>query len=537
MKNSLLIFITAASVALPSVHYAQAPNLGSTASFVLFSSNGAVTNTGLTHLTGNVGTNNGASTAFGNIDGVIHDGDAISIAATTDLLVAYNQLDLLVPTIFPAPSLGNGQTLNPGVHAIAGNSTLNNTLTLNGQGDPDAVFVIQIQGTFSASAGSKIALINGTKACNVFWKVEGLVSIATGASIKGTVIANNAAITMASGASLEGRAFSTTGAVTVNSIKARTPIGCGSPTLNGPTAADLGTLDCFGLFSGNGPVTNTGVTFVIGDVGTNSGLTTGYSDLNVTGTIHPTPDNYTQAAANDLLIAYSYLNLLPYDIELLYPAQLGNSLVLTPHTYLLDGATTLTDTLFLNAQGNPDAVFVMQINGALTTGTYATVVLLNGAQADRIFWKIDGAVSINNYSIFKGNIICNNGAISNINTGSTLEGKALTTNGALNTTAIVTTMSTLSCENLGIETSKSSIDAASFYPNPFKTSFIMEMSNASEINGSELRIYSITGALVVNIQITKSITVIEPILPAGIYTYKVISNNKTVQSGKLISQQ
>src|SRR5690606_14524569 len=115
------------------------------------------------------------------------------------------------------------------------------------------------------------------------------------------------------------------------------------------------------------------------------------------------------------------LNLLSPDIELLYPAQFGNSLVLTPHTYVLKGAATLTDTIFMNAQGNNDAVFVIQINGALTTSTYANVKLINGAVAENVFWKIEGAVSINNFSTMRGTIICNNGALGALNTGVVLD--------------------------------------------------------------------------------------------------------------------
>ncbi|MNY60204.1 hypothetical protein D3C86_1967240 [compost metagenome] len=59
-------------------------------------------------------------------------------------------------------------------------------------------------------------LTNGAVACNVFWKIEGLVDLATNTEMKGTIIANNAAIVLNSGVSLEGRAFSTTGAVTVS---------------------------------------------------------------------------------------------------------------------------------------------------------------------------------------------------------------------------------------------------------------------------------------------------------------------------------
>lgn len=420
---------------LPQVSKAQAPSLGTAASFALFTTVGAVGNTGTSQITGNVGTNSGGITGFGNVNGVMHNADGATLAAAADLMQAYIQLDTITPNFFHAPLLGNGDTMIAGVYSIAGNTVLDQTLYLNAAGNANAVFIFKIAGTLSLNALSQVRLINGAMACNVFWKVEGLVEMAPNAVMRGTVIANNAAININSGVTLEGRALSTAGAVAVSGTLTYTPVGCGSPLLTGPAAPSLGSASCYALFSGNGSNINSGNTFVTGDVGTNVGLTTGYNALNVNGTIHPIPDGSTANCASDLLNAYNYLNTLPADIELLYPAQFGNSLVLTPHTYLMNAATSLTDTLYLNAQGDSNAVFVIKINGQLSTSTYATVTLINGTKARNVYWKVDGAVDINNFSIIKGTIVCNNGAVS-LNTGAQIEGRALTTNGAFTADAI-----------------------------------------------------------------------------------------------------
>ena len=440
MKTRLLNILTVVILlSIPALNFAQAPTLGTTAEFVLFSSVGAVSNTGISQLTGNVGTNSGSSTGFGNVNGVMHDNDVASAQCSADLLIAYNQLNGTIPTYFPAALLGNGQILNAGVYSIPSPATLNLGLTLDAQGNSNAVFIFQIQGAFSTGANSKIYLINGALACNVFWKVEGLVSMASGTTMRGTVIANNAAIIMNTGDTLEGRALSTTGAVTVSGTLAYTPIGCGSAVLTGPVAPSLASTACYALFSSNGPVSNAGITHVVGDIGTNVGLTTGFNALFVTGAIHPIPDGSTAQCATDLLSVYTYLNALPYDIELLYPAQFGNNLVLTPHTYLMNAATAFTDSLYLNAGGFANAVFVIKIYGALSTSTYSKVILINGAQAKNVYWLVSGAVSINDYSVFEGTIICNNGAV-DLTTGVTLNGRALTTTGALSTAAITVTI-------------------------------------------------------------------------------------------------
>jgi hypothetical protein len=440
MKNKLLFCLTAVLVFLvPAINFGQAPNLGSAVNFVLFSTNGAVSNTGVTHLTGHVGTNSGSSTGFGNVDGGMHDNDLVSAAASSDLLLAYGQLNSAIPTNFPGLLLGNGVILNAGVHSIPASASLNLELILDGQGDPNALFIFQINGAFSTNANSKVKLINGAQACNVFWKVEGLVDMATGTTMRGTIVANNSAILMNVGDTLEGRALSIAGAITVDGIFAYKPIGCGSLTLTGPIAPTLNSIACFGVFSADGPVTNAGVSFVTGDVGTNVGLTTGFNPLNVTGTLHLIPNATTVTAASDLTGVYNYLNGLPADIELLYPAQFGNNLVLTPHTYILNGAVTFTDTLYLDGQDNAAAVFVIQINGAMSTSTYSRVILTNGTQPENVFWKVDGAVEINDYSIFVGTLVANNGAI-DLKTGVSIDGRALTTSGALNTSAISTTL-------------------------------------------------------------------------------------------------
>ena len=439
-QNLLYAFLAIILLILPKQSTAQAPTLGTVADFVLFSSVGAVTNTGITHLTGHVGSNSGASTGFGNVDGVMHDQDPASALCAADLTLAYNQLNATIPTFFPGVLLGSGQTLNAGVYSIPAPATMNLILNLDGQGDPNAVFIFQINGSFSTGAGAKLNLLNGAQACNVFWKVEGLVSMAAGTTMRGTIIANNAAIVMSVGDTLEGRALSTNGAVSVTGITAFKPLGCGSPILTGPGNPILGTTECFALFSGIGPVTNSGVTYITGDVGTNSGLTTGYNPLLVVGTVHPVPDGVTAQCGTDFTTVYNALNALPYDIELLYPAQFGNNLVLTPHTYLMNGAVTFTDTLYLNAQGNPDAVFVIQINGAFGTSTYSNVVLQNGTQAKNVYWKIDGATDINDYSVFNGTII-SQGAI-NLYSGVLINGRALTGVGAIATNAVTVTMPT-----------------------------------------------------------------------------------------------
>jgi len=538
MKIKLLIALTTVFLfVMPNSNFGQTINLGSTADFVLFSSVGAVGNTGISQLTGNVGTNSGSSTGFGNVNGVMHSSDGATATCNTDLLTAYDQLNSVISNLSHAPLLGNGETLIKGIYGIAGNSTIDLVLTLDAQNDPNAVFIFQVGGTLSTNTNSSVRLINGAKASNVFWKVEGLVSMATGTSMKGTVIAHNAAITLGSGTTLEGRALAIAGAINVTHVLAYTPIISGSPLLTGPAAPVLGTTKNYALFTAKGAMTNTGISMIKGDVGSNLGLTNGFNALNVTGNIHAIADDNTARCAADLLTAYTALNAIPNDIELLFPALMGHNLVLTPHTYLLNGSTELTDSLYLNAQGNADAVFVIQITGAFATGTHAKVLLINGAQAKNVYWKVDGAVSITDYAIICGTIICNNGAVL-LGTGATVYGNVLTTNGDFSTAAVKINYSTDVINAIASLEVDNKIDALSITPNPFRSFATIKLADGSKTNNYKLKIYNIMGELVLNTPVTESSTTLETSnLQSGIYFYQVIENNKTIQSGKLISQQ
>ena len=123
MKKNLQLLLLAASLFCCYTSNAQAPSLGTAAAFVLFTKTGAVTNTGISQVTGNVGTNTtgGAITGFGNVNGVMHNSDGAAQDADDDLLILYTQLDTISPTLSHAPLMG-GDTLIAGIYAIAGNS-------------------------------------------------------------------------------------------------------------------------------------------------------------------------------------------------------------------------------------------------------------------------------------------------------------------------------------------------------------------------------------------------------------------------------
>ena len=83
-----------------------------------------------------------------------------------------------------------------------------------------------------------------------------------------------------------------------------------------------------------------------------------------------------------------------------------------------------------------------------------------------------------------------------------------------------------------------SVMTITIYPNPFKSSLDIKINDATQVNNIELKIYNIMGEEVIDTNLTKQITTIAiGDLPSGIYLYKVNSNNKTIQSGELVSQK
>ena len=326
MKTNLRLGLMAAILLLiPTLNFAQAPALGTAADFVLFSTDKAVKNENvLAKLTGNVGTN-ASSTGFGNVDGVMHDNDGTSATCITDLLLANASLTNASVTATHVVGLGGGEILTAGVYSMGTGAaaTLSGLLILNGNSSD--VFIFKIDGSFSTNVNSEIRLTGGASACNVFWQVNGVISMATGCIMKGTFIATNFAINM-TGVELEGRALSIAGAITVDGITARIPISCGSPNispkLNGPNTPTLASTECYVLFSTSGNVTNTVPTAIAkGDIGTNLGLTSGFTLANVNGTVHPSNDVSTGVCASDLGIVYNYLHTLTASVLLVHLIQ------------------------------------------------------------------------------------------------------------------------------------------------------------------------------------------------------------------------
>ena len=198
---------------------------------------------------------------------------------------------------------------------------------------------------------------------------------------------------------------------------------------------DLGAASNFTLFTAVGDVSNTGnLTGITGDIGTNDGTIADFPVNGVVGTIRR-QSQVTSDASRDVQAAYAYLVGLNGPAAPAIAATLGGPesapQVLTPNRYYFSDAAIVNQVLVLDGKNDPKSVFVFQVNGALTSGAQAQVILINGATPNHVFWQVNGAAAFAALTQFAGTIIAK-GAIS-FGDGAQLQGRGLSVTGAVST--------------------------------------------------------------------------------------------------------
>lgn len=196
---------------------ATAPDLGTAIAFAALGAS-AVTNTGASIVDGNLGVSPGtAITGFppGTVNGTIHPNDAVAVQAQSDVTAAYNDLaGQACNTVLTGQDLG-GMTLAPGVYCFDSSAQLTGALTLDAQGDANAVWVFQIGSTLTTASNASVTVINGGVRCNVWWQVGSSATLGTNTTFAGNVLALTS-ITANTSASMFGAALARTGAVTLD---------------------------------------------------------------------------------------------------------------------------------------------------------------------------------------------------------------------------------------------------------------------------------------------------------------------------------
>jgi hypothetical protein len=198
------------------VFAAQAPvGLGTAGSFAVLAGQ-AVTNTGSSTVNGNLGVSPGSAvTGFppGTLNGTAYEANAVAAQAQLDLTTAYNTAAAATPAT-SVPADLSGLTLTPGVYQNTSALGLTGAVTLNAQGNPNAVFIFQAGSTLTTGSGSVVNLINGAQPCNVFWQVGSSATLGTTSTFVGNILALTS-ISMNNGVTVNGRALARNGAVTL----------------------------------------------------------------------------------------------------------------------------------------------------------------------------------------------------------------------------------------------------------------------------------------------------------------------------------
>ncbi len=203
-------------VTLPAAPAAPLVDLGVAADFGVLAY-AAVTSTGPTSITGNVGTTTTGDTGLlpAQVSGQIFaTTPTVPVAAHAAVAAAQLFLDALTASLLPGVELG-GRTITPGVYQ-GGTIELTGTVTLDAGGDPNALFVFKAASTLVTASASRVVLANGAKATNVFWQVGSSATFGTTTQLAGTVIAN-ISITATTGVVVVGRLIARNGAVTLDS--------------------------------------------------------------------------------------------------------------------------------------------------------------------------------------------------------------------------------------------------------------------------------------------------------------------------------
>jgi len=219
------------------------------------------------------------------------------------------------------------------------------------------------------------------------------------------------------------------------------------------TNVNLGSSSSFGVLAGSA-ITNTGITNVSGTAGSNIGVYPGTSITEDAGPIILSSGTKYSASEQIVLDAQNALTAAYVDIQgrgaTIIVEELGNA-TLVAGVYTSDtGVFGLTGTLSLDAENDPNAVFIFKMTSTLTTASASTINLINGADACRIFWQVGSSATLGTSSNFSGHILASESITAT--TGAVINGSLLAQNGAvtLDTNTIVNNACTASTENLNV---------------------------------------------------------------------------------------
>jgi hypothetical protein len=216
----------------------------------------------------------------------------------------------------------------------------------------------------------------------------------------------------------------------------------------GPAPVDLKSAAPFTILAAT-TITTTGGAIINGNVGLTPGTGTGIGipAAQVNGTIYEVDDTGPAGAVVDptlLTAAMSDLTTAYNDAANRTPVPTGAFLnpgavfstgydiggdTLAPGLYKFGSGQTAFMETDVTLTGGPNDVWIFQCGADLQVANGVHVILAGGAQPRNIFWQVSTSAVIGTTAVFNGNILAYT-AIT-MNTGSTMNGRALASNAAV----------------------------------------------------------------------------------------------------------
>jgi parallel beta-helix repeat protein len=299
--------------------------------------------------------------------------------AKLDLTTAYN--DAAGRTLAPVTVAGNigGQTLYPGLYKSTSSLAISSgELTLDAQGNADAVWIFQIASTLTTTAGRKVILSGGANAANIFWQVGTSATLGTTSVFYGNILADQS-ITITTGATLNGRALARVGAVTLDSNIVTIPPMLPPtipPTSSGITVNPYDTR-FIGLNTGYRITMTTGASLNAGD----DIIITFPSDTDVSG-VSATPANVFVKGipSSAVVVAGQQVTVTaPATMSPIVPGQQftvtfnQTSGILNPTTFGFYSVTVWTSVEPTHVTSSPYEITAVKLIHGVTTTGYATI--------------------------------------------------------------------------------------------------------------------------------------------------------------------